>query len=407
MTVTIERLGHLGDGIAPGPVHVARALPGEEVDGTVEDGRIARPKILRPSPRRVRPPCPRYGSCGGCALQHADDAFVADWKVDVVRRALAAQGLPAPIRGISTSPPNSRRRAVLSGRRVRSGGLVGFHAAGSATITAPEGCTVLAPGLMAALPALGEVTRLAASRSSEIKLHACLSEGGLDLAITGARPLERELAAEAAALAGRAGLARLTWNGETVAQSAPPAQRFGRARVVPPPGAFLQATAEGEAALVACVRAALGESRRVADLFAGCGTFTFPLAEAAAVEAVEGDAALVAALEAGARSASGLKPVGASVRDLFRRPLDAAELAGFDGVVIDPPRAGAAAQTAALAESGVQRIAAVSCNPVTFARDARLLVDAGFELARIDVVDQFRWSVHIELVAAFVRAHTR
>ncbi|MCC5983842.1 MAG: class I SAM-dependent RNA methyltransferase, partial [Rhodobacteraceae bacterium] len=200
-------------------------------------------------------------------------------------------------------------------------------------------------------------------------------------------------------------LARLAWEGEVIALAALPAQTFGRAQVVPPPGAFLQATEDGEATLLAAVRGAVGDAARVADLFAGCGTFTLPLAERAEVHAVEGDAAMLAALDAGWRRAAGLKRVRTETRDLFRRPLLADELACFDAVVIDPPRAGAAAQVAELARAQVPVIAAVSCNPVTFARDARVLVAAGYCLQTVQVVDQFRWSAHVELAARFVFGH--
>ena len=183
----------------------------------------------------------------------------------------------------------------------------------------------------------------------------------------------------------------------------PPWQGMGRARVAPPPGAFLQATAEGEAALVAAVRGLVGDAARVADLFAGCGTFALPLAERAEVLAVEGEAAMLAALDAGWRKAEGLKRIRVEARDLFRRPLQPAELDRFDAVTIDPPRAGAEAQVRELAASRVPRIAMVSCNPATFARDAEILVAGGYKLGEVRPVDQFRWSGHVELAAAFRR----
>jgi len=199
------------------------------------------------------------------------------------------------------------------------------------------------------------------------------------------------------------GFARLSWDGETVATIQPPRVMFDGIAVTPPPGAFLQATAEGEAALRASVTEALGDAATIADLFAGCGTFALSLARGAQVHAVEGEASLVAALDAGWRQAQGLKTVSTEVRDLFRRPLLTGDLARFDGVVIDPPRAGAEAQMRELANSDVQRIASVSCNPVTFARDTAILIEGGFRLNWIDVVDQFRWSPHVELVASLER----
>lgn len=408
MRLTVGRLGHLGDGIAEGPdgpVRIEGALPGEAVEGEVAAGRMAAPRILAPSPQRVPPPCPHAGGCGGCRLQHAAEPFVTAWKEEVLRTALAAQGLAAPFLPPHVSPARSRRRAVLAGRRTKRGVVMGFHGRASDSIVAVPGCLVLHPALVAALPALEAVTALGASRRGELALTLTRSDAGADLAVGGGRPLDAPLRAELADLAARFGLARLAWSGEPVAMRAPPLQRFGAARVLPPPGAFLQATAEGEAALVAAVTATIGPARRVADLFSGCGTFALPLAARAEVHAVEAEAAMLDALAAGARTAPGLRRVTTEARDLFRRPLRPDELARFDAVVIDPPRAGAEAQTAALAASSVPVVAMVSCNPVTFARDARTLAAAGFRLAAVQLVDQFRWSPHVELAAAFVRGH--
>ncbi|MGS4945236.1 class I SAM-dependent RNA methyltransferase [Meridianimarinicoccus sp. RP-17] len=405
MEVTTDRLGHHGDGIAAGPegpVYAARCLPGERVAGELAGDRIVAPRVLEPSPDRVDPPCPHYAACGGCALLHASDAFVAGWKRDMVARALAAQGLDAPVRGIATSPARSRRRAALSGRRTRTGAVVGFHGRASDALTAVPGCLVLTPAIVAGLPLLEDITRLGGSRKGELTLTVTDTRAGLDISVTDGPPPSAALMEALPALATR-GMARLTWSGEVLAQQAPPALAMGRARVVPPPGAFLQATAHGQAALVAAVRAAVGDARRIADLFAGCGTFALPLAQTAEILAVEGDGAMLAALEAGWRGAPGLRPVQVRTRDLFRTPLEGAELAGFDAVVIDPPRAGAAAQAAALAEAGPPRIASVSCNPATFARDAATLVTGGYRLDWTAVVDQFRWSAHVELAARFSR----
>ncbi|QIE40795.1 class I SAM-dependent RNA methyltransferase [Rhodobacteraceae bacterium SC52] len=400
--ITIERLGHQGDGIAAGPVFAARTLPGEVITGEVIGDRIAAPRIVTPSAHRVRPPCPHYAACGGCALLHADDGFVAEWKQDMVRSALAAQGLDAPIRGLATSPANSRRRASLSGRRTKKGAVVGFHGRASGTLTAVDGCKVLTPAILAAIPLLEEITRTAGSRKGEITFAVIDAPAGMDIAATGGKPLDRELLPILSALAQR-GIARLSWDGEIVVTAEAPALPMGAAQVVPPPGAFLQATAEGEAALLASVREAVGDARQILDLFAGCGTFALPLATKAEVLAVESEATMLEALAHGWRFAKGLKPVRTERRDLFRRPLMAEDLKRFDAVVIDPPRAGAAAQVAELAEGGPGRIAAVSCNPITFARDAAVLAQAGYRIDWIDVIDQFRWSPHVELAAQITR----
>lgn len=401
--LTIERLGHLGDGIAPGPVFVPRTLPGEQVAGSILDGRMEDPRIAVPSPHRVRPPCRHFKACGACALQHASDDFVADWKVDQVRIALAAHGLDAPIRNLSTSAPGTRRRAVLAGRRTKKGATVGFHARASDTIVEVPDCRVLVPEIVALLPALSSLTRLGASRRGELTMIVTATRNGADIAASGGHALDGPLRAALAGWAGQADIARLTWNDEKIAEIRAPEQDFDTIACVPPPGAFLQATRQGEQALQRAVAEAVGKAARVVDLFAGCGTFALPLARGAEVHAVESSAAMLQALDAAWRHHHGLKRITTETRDLFRRPLLPQDLAGAEAVVIDPPRAGAEAQMARIAESEVPRIAAVSCNPVTFARDAALLAGSGFRLDWIDVVDQFRWSPHIELAARFSR----
>ncbi len=400
---TIERLGHLGDGVAEGPVYVPRALPGEVVEGTVTGDRMDTPRIFAPSAERVSAPCPHYRSCGGCALQHARESFVTGWKHEVIVRALAAQGLEAPFRPAHLSPPGARRRAGFAGRRLKRGALVGFHGRASHVITPVPDCLVLHPDLTAALPLLEEVTMLAASRKGVLGLALTRSGAGLDLALSGAKPLDRALRATLGQWAGRAGLARLACDGDVIAQAAPPWQQFGRARVTPPPGAFLQATPQAEAAMQDAVREIMAGAGRVVDLFAGCGTFSLPLAETAEVHAVEGAGDMLRALDQGWRQATGLRRVTTATRDLFREPLAPDELAEFDAAIIDPPRAGAAAQAAALAESAIPRIAALSCNPVSFARDAKTLVVGGYRLEWVQLIDQFRFSPHVELAAEFSR----
>ncbi len=401
----ITRLGHHGDGIAQGtdgPLFAPRTLPGEVVTGEASGDRIVAPKIVTPSVERVAPPCPHYRRCGGCSLQHASDAFVAGWKAGLVRDTLARAGIEAEIAGVETSPPNTRRRAALSGRRTKKGAQVGFHVAGGSDVVEIPACRLLTPALIAALPALEQVTRIAATRGGEVTLHVTDTLTGIDLALDGAKPFGRD---EMLALAplGRH-FARITWNGEAALQQVPPQVAMGPARVTPPPGAFLQATAQGQAALTAHVTRILGAADRIVDLFAGCGTFTFPLAEVAAVHAVESDRALLAALDGGIRHATGLKAITTEARDLFRNPLLPQELARFDAAVIDPPRAGAQAQVAQLALApNVATIAFVACNPGTFARDAAMLTAAGWRMGPLTVVDQFRWSPHVETVAAFRR----
>jgi 23S rRNA (uracil1939-C5)-methyltransferase len=406
--VTIDRLGHLGHGIAANPdggsIYVGGVLPGEVVEGELRGDHLHDPKIVTPSTDRVRPPCRHARSCGGCQLQHASDSFVAAWKQQVVRTALAGQGLTADFLPVATSPPASRRRATLSARRTKSGVLMGFHARASDTIAEIPDCRLLDPGILAAFPGLRALVLAGGSRTGELSLQVTLTRGGPDVVVTGGKPLDAGLRLDLARIVEAHGLSRLTWEGETVALRDRPALAMGSATVVPPPGAFLQATTEGEAALLHAVTAALGAQRRVVDLFSGVGTFSLPLAAMMDVHAVEGDKAMVAALDLAARNSPNLHRVSHAARDLFRRPLEPDELAGFTGAVIDPPRAGAEAQTARLAASKVPVIAAVSCNPVTFARDARTLQGAGYHLDWVQVIDQFRWSTHVELVARLSRS---
>jgi len=404
VTFTIARLGHLGDGIIQGPegsIFAAQTLPGEEVEGTVKGDSLADVRILTPSVHRVKPPCSHARTCGGCMMQHASDAFVADWKITIVRTALAAPGLEADLWPIITSPPRSRRRATLAARRTKGGVLMGFHARASDVLVGVPECQLLHPDLIGAFPALEAIVKLGGSRSQEMDLAITRTSSGGDVAVTGGKPADSTQRMDLARLVEAFGLARLSWNGEVIAQRAQPMMRFGRANVPLPVGAFLQATAEGEAALLASVKGAVGPARRIIDLFAGIGTFGLPLAENAEIHAVEGDVAMLTALDKGFRMAEGIKRVTNDIRDLYRRPLEPDEFKGYDAVVIDPPRAGAEAQSHTLAKSKVPVIAAVSCNPATFARDAKILAQAGYKLNWVQVVDQFRWSPHVELAAQF------
>jgi 23S rRNA (uracil1939-C5)-methyltransferase len=408
MTVwTVRALGRRGDGILDGPdgpLYAPFTLPGERVRGAREGDRLRDIAVEKPAPQRVAPPCKHFGQCGGCALQHAEDGFLAAWKTALVRDALAAEGLETEIRPIHVSPPGARRRVALTARRAQGGVTLGFLERRTHRIADIASCAVAHPAIGAALPALRRLADLAATRRGLLRLSVTVTETGLDVDLAGGRATEGPLVAALAAAAQAADFARLTVEGAPVALLRAPKARFGRARVALPPGGFLQATMDGEARLIADVLEAVGDARRVADLFAGSGTFTLPLAAKAAVLAVESDPLAVAALAGAARGATGLRPVRALRRDLFHKPLQPTELARLDAVAFDPPRAGAAAQAAALAMSGAPRIAAVSCNPTSFARDARILTDGGYRLLWARPVDQFRWSPHVEVTAAFARA---
>nr|WP_155094520.1 class I SAM-dependent RNA methyltransferase [Paracoccus aestuariivivens] len=397
-------MGRKGDGVAirdDARALAALTLPGEVIEGEVVEGRIAAPRIITPSADRVRPACQHYRACGGCSLMHGSDDFVKTWKVGVVTEALRAQGLTAPVAGVHVSPPRSRRRAVLSGRRTKKGALLGFHARASEVIVDISDCHVLRPAIQKALPLLREIVVVGASRAGELSLTVTETRSGLDVTVTGGKTMEPALFEALAALADKGDLARLTWGDQPITRR-PPAIAFGRAQVTPPPGSFLQATAEGEAALLAVIRDITRGANRIIELFAGCGTFTLPLAETAEIHAIEGLPAPLQAMDAAARKAGGLRRITTEIRDLARRPLLIDEL-GYDAIVIDPPRAGAEPQAREIAKSKAGVLAWVSCDPVTFARDARILAESGWEISRLFVIDQFRWSPHVETVAEIRR----
>ncbi len=398
MPATVESLTHLGMGRTDQGDFVPRVLPGEVIE-VLDDGA----RVLTPSVSRVAAPCRHFKSCGGCAMQHATNDFVADWKLGIVQKALGAHGLSPDFLPLHTSPPQSRRRAKLAGKRTKKGAMVGFHARGSDTLIPVPDCQLLTPSLVALFPHLEALTVIAASRKAEIALTVTESAAGADIHIGTELPLTPDLRIKLAAFAQGKPIARLTWMDEPVVTLHAPYQVFGGAKVTPPPGAFLQATTDGEAALLSAVQNAVGKASRVIDLFAGCGTFTLPLAQTAEVHGVEGEADMLDALDRGWRETQGLKKVTTEARDLFRRPLEPDEFRYIDAVVIDPPRAGAEAQVATLAASEVPVIAMVSCNPVTFARDAATLTQAGYRLNWVQVVDQFRWSAHVEVAAQFTR----
>lgn len=406
--VFIDRLGHRGDGIADtpdGPLYVPYVLAGETVEVERVTGHADRRHAVRievESEERIAPICPHFGVCGGCALQHWEAAHYRAWKRGLVVAALAQAGLDAPVDDLVDAHGAGRRRAVFHARRSQDVLQVGFAAYRAHHIVPIDRCPILAPELSGAIKAAWTLAEELRPQRKPLDVQVTASDPGLDVDVRGSGPLAPEVMARLAQLALSLRLARLTRHGELIVQHAQPTLRIGRARLALPPGAFLQATAEGEAALARLVVGHAGAAGSVADLFAGVGPFALRLAERARVHAVDSDAAAIAALRQAA-AAPGLKPIDAQVRDLFRRPLIAAELAQFDAAAFDPPRQGAQAQARALAESKVPVVVAVSCNPATFARDARLLVDGGYRLVAVTPVDQFRYSAHVEIVARFVR----
>ena len=348
--------------------------------------------------------CRHFGTCGGCADQDMPDEAYRALKCETVVRALARHGLgDADVGDVVEVAPGTRRRCVFKIVKKNGEVLVGFHARASHSIVDMQECLVLTPGLFGLAGGVRTMMGEILGDNEAAELHATETDTGFDVALRWPRKTTPALVATLARWAGQANVARITSGNDILVELAQPSLRIGKAEVRLPPFAFLQPTREGEAFLQSQVRDALSGAKSVVDLFAGCGTFALVLAEKAKVLAVELDATMLEALTGAARNAKGLKPVATEKRDLFKRPLMARELNAFDGVSLDPPRAGAEAQVAQLAQSKVGRIAYVSCSAESFARDARVLVHAGFKMNPVIPVDQFLWSEHIELVASFRR----
>ncbi len=392
----ITRLAARGDGMTADGRAVPLTAPGDTV---LADGGIV------PGPHHRAPPCRHFPTCGGCTLQHIDDAAYADFLVDRIAGALASQGLTAEITRPHLSPPRTRRRASLRTERIGKKVLLGFNEGQSRKIVDLAECWILLPELFALLAPLRALlaTLLRDKRGCGVEL--ALADQGIDLLLAG---VEAEGLAAIEAIndfAQAHGLARVSvdsgYGAEARWEPRPVTVTLGGVAVALPAGGFLQATADGERALLDAVRDGVGDAKTIADLFSGLGTFALPLSASAKVLAAEGARDAILALKAAAGGSA--RPVVADHRDLFRRPYTAAELSRFGAVVLDPPRAGAKEQAAELARAELPRIAYVSCNPATFARDAKMLVEGGWRLEWIRPVGQFRWSTHVELAAGFRR----
>jgi 23S rRNA (uracil1939-C5)-methyltransferase len=408
--LVIGRVGNRGDGVAEGPggpLYVAFALPEETVEVEADSGHPDRRhllKVIEASPDRIAPICPHFGTCGGCAIQHWNLDRYRAWKRNLVIEALSQARLDAPVDALIDAHGEGRRRATFHARRSDHDVLeVGFSAARAHHVIGIDACPVLAPKLDGAIAVAWAIAEALKPARKPLDIAATATEGGLDIDVRGSGELNAARTGDLALIADAQKLARLTRHGELIAQRTAPTLTMGRARVTLPPGAFLQATAAGEAELARLVCEHAGKAQHIADLFCGVGPFSLRLAERARVIVADIDAEAIAALKTAASTTQGLKPIEAQARDLFRRPYVAAELKRLDAVVFDPPRQGAEAQARELAKSTVPRIIAVSCDRNTFARDARILVDGGYRLTSVTPVDQFRYSFHVEIVARFER----
>lgn len=393
----IERIAARGDGVTADGRHVAGGVPGDRVR---DDG------IIIPGPNRTQPPCRHFGKCGGCQLQHVAEPALADFVRDRVVGGLQGQEvafgdvLPAVL-----SPAESRRRAVLTALRTGKQVAIGFNAAQSNQIVDMRMCPLLMPELFALVAPVRELLTMIAQQRRPVKIKMQMLDQGVELILEGVKAEGLDAAMALQDFAGAHKLARFAIDQgdglEILWQPEPPTMRFGDITVEVPPFAFLQPTMTGQAALVDAVRRAIGDAPAVADLFAGVGTFALSVQAGRKVYAAEGARDAIAALMAAANRARAL--VATEHRDLFRRPLIPTELNRFGAVILDPPRAGAEEQVKELAASTTPVIAYVSCNPASFARDAKMLVEGGYTLDWVQPVGQFRWSTHVELAARFSR----
>jgi 23S rRNA (uracil1939-C5)-methyltransferase len=407
----IARLGHRGDGVGDiegRTVFVAHALPGElvEVERSGSD-RARLLRVLESSPDRVAQFRADIAVCGGCGLRHISVPAQLSWKRDLVIENLRGAGLNPEVGSCVDAHGEGRRRATFHARLGSDGVLrVGFTEARSHDVIdlGEHDCAVLSPALKAAVEPVRALARTVQDIRKPLDVVATATRNGLDVDLRGLGKLAEKLRLRLVETAGRLGIARLAVHGEALVEVIPPVTSFDGVDVTIPPGGFLQATQAGEDVLGGLVVQGVGEARKVADLFAGSGTFSLRLARHAAVLAVESDRAALSALDRAARRASGLRPVSVEARDLYRRPLQAAELKGFDAVVFDPPRAGADIQARAIAVAGPKRVVAVSCNPGTLARDLAILVEGGYRIEAVTPVDQFRHSAHVEAVAVLSRS---
>jgi len=405
--VRINAVGARGDGVAEsggGPVYVPYTAPGDLARVKFRGERGALTALIEKSPHRAEPPCQYFGVCGGCALQHLETEFYRAWKRDLVVNALKREGFTGDIVGaLIACPPSSRRRAAFAVLRRKQGIVFGFNARRSSEVQNIAECGVLAPDLSGRMAGFRKLAGVIPNRAFDMAVTLCDNGVDIDVQCQDAEFFRAHEVERLADVMRSEGFIRLTLNGEPVLEFEKPAVSFGGVPVAIPPGAFLQASREGEAALTDHVLTHIGAVKRVADLFCGCGTFALPLSAQAQVDAFDADRGAVAALDAAARNARLKHPVAATVRNLFEQPLMAEELKPYDAVIFDPPRAGAKAQVGELARSQVPLVIGVSCNPATFARDAEILRAGGYALSQVTPVDQFVYSAHVELVGVFRR----
>lgn len=408
--LTIDHVGQRGDGVslADGPPRfVPYTLAQEIVEAEREAEQSDHLRLLRietANPERIDPFCSYFTHCGGCAIQHWQPDPYQAWKRQIVVDTLAQAKIDCAVEPLIDAHGAGRRRVTLHARRGSDGELrTGFAAAASHAIVAIDACPILDPALDGALDVARALAEVLKPVSKPLDIQVTAASNGLDVDVRGTGPLPTAIVTALSRLAEKHRLARLTRHGELVLMRVPPVVTMGKAQVTLPPGSFLQATGAGEETLAADVLKLCKGAKTIADLFCGIGPFALRLAEKSKVMAFDSDAGAITSLQQAIKATTGLKPIKAESRDLFRRPLVAQELRDIDAVVFDPPRQGAQAQVERLATSKVPLIVAVSCNVQTFARDAKILIDGGYRMDSVTPVDQFRHTPHIELVARFRR----
>lgn len=430
----ISELGAAADGIAEldgAPVFVPRTLPGEIVEAQVDGPRAHVTKIDKPSPARTEPECPHFGMCGGCACQHMAIDFYREWKTSLITDALSKHGISAQLQPLFCVPPHDRRRAILTASLARNGPqhtdasgaktpnaiplALGFHAAGTHNVVDIKQCLVMRPEIVEALPRLRVFLKLVVTQTRNMRVTVLAANDGLDIALTtvpanarskGKVGLSREDVTRLAANAPMLNAQRITCDGDPIYARGAPQITCANAQVTPPSGIFVQASQSAEHKMAQLILDALPKrAKNVADLFCGIGAFTFPMASRARVSAYEIERDALGALNSAIRHAQGVKQIKTNVRDLFHEPLSRKELSEFDAVILDPPRAGAKRQAENIAKSKVPVLVYVSCNPATFARDAKTLHAGGYMLQNVTPIDQFVYAAHIELVAVFQKEH--
>jgi 23S rRNA (uracil1939-C5)-methyltransferase len=401
-TVEIVRMGHAGHGVTADGIFVPYTVPGDIVRITPNGTHARLEEVLTPGSSRTVPACRHFGTCGGCALQMMRNEDYLTWKRGLVVAALNPRGFSdPPVEKIVAIPPGTRRRAIFKARKLATGVAAGFYEADSHRLVDIQECPLLVPELASLLEPIKTGLAGILVEGEQAELHATASDTGIDLSLKLVRRRDPNLLMELSRFAADLKLARLCWKGEPVVVNTAPQVHVGRFSVSLPPESFLQPSKQGERVLQQLARAAAGSALRIADLFCGCGSFTFAFSGSASIAAFDSSGAQVEALRDAARPSGG--KIRAEIRDLFRQPLTPAELDRFDAVLLDPPRAGAPAQARNLARSAVPSILYISCNPASFARDARILCDGGYRLLQVVPVDQFLWSPHIELFALFNR----